>query len=86
MIVPQPNNNEFSAAEVALRKIGSNLWFSGLPEQWQNFLTSNTVELFDTYEITIEQAANRMIEVYQQLVSSNPEVLALDPWSLVQPS
>jgi len=79
----QPNNNEFEAAETALRKIGSNLWFGGLTEKWQEFLVSNTVEIFDTYELTLEQAANQMIEMFQQLVSADPSLLDKDPWSAI---
>lgn len=77
---PTPNNNEFEAAERALRKIGSNLWFAGLSEEWQDFLTSNTVEHFDTYELTMEQAAAALIDVYQKLGSNNPGILKQNPW------
>ena len=77
-----PNNNEFEAAESALRKIGSNLWFSSLSEEWQDFLTSNTVEHFDTYELTMEQAAAALVKVYQVLVSNNPRILEQNPWKI----
>jgi hypothetical protein len=80
---PIPNNNEFEAAESALRKIGSNLWFSGLSEEWQDFLTSNTVEHFDTYELTMEQAAASLVKVYQELVTANPGILEQNPWHVV---
>jgi hypothetical protein len=75
-----PNNNEFNAAEVALRKIGSNLWFGGLTDEWQDFLVSNTVETFDTYELSIDQAAQKMIEVFQQLLAADPSLLNKNPW------
>lgn len=77
---PIPNNNEFEAAERALRKIGSNMWFSGLSKEWQDFLTSNTVEHFNTYELTMEQAATALVQVYQELVSSNLGILEQNPW------
>jgi hypothetical protein len=80
---PIPNNNEFEFAECALRKIGSNLWFSGLSDEWQDFLTSNTVEHFDTYEITIEVAASNMLRVYQELVTNNPGILGQNPWDAI---
>ena len=47
MTEPVPNNNEFNAAEAALRKIGSNMWFGSLNDEWQDFMVSNTVEIFD---------------------------------------
>lgn len=78
-----PNNNEFDAAEQALRKIGSNLWFGGLSEEWKDFMRSQTVEQFDNYEISIEQAAANLIQVYQELVNNNPGILSQNPWSLL---
>lgn len=80
---PIPDNNEFEAAERALRKIGSNLWFSGLSEEWQDFLTSNTVDHFDTYDLTMEQAATALIQVYQDLVSKSPGILEQNPWHVI---
>lgn len=82
MLEAEPNNNEFEAAERALRSAGSNLWFSGLSDEWQDFLVSNTVEHFDTYVISIEQAANQMLQVYHQLVAGNPEILDQNPWEV----
>ena len=80
MTEPIPGNNEFEAAEKALRDIGSNLWFGGLSEEWQDFLVSNTVECFDNYELTMQEAANAIIGIYQQLVSSDPSILQSNPW------
>lgn len=77
---PIPNNNEFEAAEHALRKIGSNLWFSGLSEEWQDFLVSNTVEHFDTYQVSMQEAASSMIKVIQDLLEKHPEILQQNPW------
>lgn len=77
---PIPNNNEFKAAEHALRKIGSNLWFSALSDEWKDYLISNTLEHFDTYEISIHEAAKSMIGVYREVVSRNPELLEQNPW------
>jgi hypothetical protein len=77
----KPNNNEFEAAEIALRKIGSKLWFGGLTDEWQDFLKSNTVEIFDTYELTLEQAASKMIEMFQRLLAADPSLLEKDPWA-----
>lgn len=75
-----PDNNEFDAAEEELRKIGSNLWFGGLSEQWQDFLVSNTVEFFDTYEVSMQQAASELIRIYKVLVSADPCILQENPW------
>lgn len=80
MTAPNPNNNEFGAAEKELRLIGSNLWFGGLSEEWQDFLIRNTVEFFDNYEVTMHQAAQEMVGVYQKLVSVDPGILDLNPW------
>ena len=77
---PAENNNEFKSAEETLRKIGSNLWFSGLSEEWQDFLVSNTVEFFDTYEVSMHQAANKLISIYQVLVNADPSILQKNPW------
>ena len=78
---PTPDNNEFKAAEDALRKLGSNLWFGGLPEQWKDFLISNTVDFFDSYEVSMEQAARELIRVYRELIAANPDILQEDPWA-----
>jgi hypothetical protein len=78
---PIPSNNEFNAAEKALRRIGSNLWFGGLSEEWQDFLVSNTVECFDNYQVTMQEAANLIIGKYQQIVNSNPSILQLNPYN-----
>ncbi|MBB5211414.1 hypothetical protein [Microbulbifer hydrolyticus] len=77
---PIPNNNEFEAAEIALRKIGSNLWFSSLSAEWQDFLVSNTLEHFDTYDLSMHQAATSMISVFQKIVEMNPAILEKNPW------
>ncbi|WP_067515893.1 hypothetical protein [Endozoicomonas ascidiicola] len=83
MSEPLPGNNELYAAEQALRKIGSNVWFSGLSDEWQDFLISNTVEHFDTYELSMHEAAMIMIQVFQKLIGNNPELLQLNPWETV---
>ena len=77
---PIPNNNEFEAAEQALRKIGSNLWFAGLSEEWKDFLVSNTVEYFDTHQVSMQQAASSMIKVFHEIVEKHPEILQQNPW------
>lgn len=82
MSEPIQNNNEFQLAEKALRDIGSNLWFGGLSDEWQDFLVSNTLEFFDNYDVTIQEAANAMIGVYQQLVSNDPSILESNPWDI----
>jgi hypothetical protein len=76
-----PNNNEFEAAEKSLRKIGSNMWFGGLTDEWQDFLASHTVEHFDTYEISMEQAAESVIRTYQRIVAADPRVVKSNPWN-----
>lgn len=80
MTNPIHSNNEFKAAENSLKKIGSNLWFGGLSEEWQDFLISNTVDFFDSYEVSMDNAASNMIRVYQKLVTKNPELLVKNPW------
>ncbi len=40
----------------------------------------NTVEFFDNYEVTMHQAAQEMVGVYQKLVSVDPGILDLNPW------
>ncbi len=80
MTEPIPNNNEVEAAEFALRKVGSNLWFSGLSGEWQDFLVSNTLEYFNTYQLSMHEAASNMVRVYQELVAKNPELLEQNPW------
>jgi len=74
-----PGNNEFKAAENALRDIGSNLWFGGLSEEWQDFLVSNTVECFDNYQVTMQDAAKAIIGIYQQMVNADPSILQSNP-------
>ena len=80
MTEPIPGNNEFEAAETALRQIGSNLWFGGLSAEWQGFLTSNTVEFFDNYQVTMQEAANAIIGIYKKLVNADPSILLSNPW------
>lgn len=77
---PGAIDEEFKAAEEALRKIGSNLWFGGLSEQWQAFLVSNTVDFFDNYEVSMHQAASELIRIYQVLVNADPSILQENPW------
>lgn len=79
---PEPHNNEFKAAEQALRNIGSHLWFGGLPEAWQEYLIAHTVECFDNYEVTMDQAANAVLKVYQDWILAYENLLELDPWSI----
>jgi hypothetical protein len=79
MTEPIPDNNELDAAEEELRKIGSNLWFGGLSEQWQDFLVSNTVEFFDTYEVSMQQAASELIRIYKVLANADPCILQKNP-------
>lgn len=67
--VIEPFNNEFEEAEKALRKTGSNVWFSGLPEELQYYLVSNTVECFDTWDMSMEQAATQVISAFQEMSS-----------------
>lgn len=78
---PTPGNNEFKVAEKALRDIGSNLWFGGLSDEWQDFLVSNTLECFDSYQVTMQEAANAIIGIYKQMVNSDPSILQSNPWN-----
>jgi len=74
------NNNEFEAAETAIRNIGSHLWFGGLTSEWQDFLVSKTVETFDQYEVTMDLAAQKLIEFYVEIVQAYPEAKTMNPW------
>tara|TARA_R110001583_G_scaffold195324_1_gene371696 strand:- start:8022 stop:8285 length:264 start_codon:yes stop_codon:yes gene_type:complete len=82
---PIPDNNAFAAAELALRKGGSNLWFSDLSEEWQEFLVANTVETFDSYQLSMDEAAGNMIRIYQEIVAKNPAVKDQNPWETIVP-
>ena len=77
---PTPNSDEFEAAETAIRKIGSHLWFGDLTPEWQGFLVANTVETFDQYEVTMDQAAQKLIEFYVEIVQAYPEAKTMNPW------
>jgi hypothetical protein len=81
MTEPVPGNNEFKAAEDALRKIGSNLWFGDVSDEWQDFLIFNTVECFDNYEVNILEAATSIINIYQKMVRADPGILQSNPWN-----
>jgi len=70
---------------LALRNGGSNLWFSRLSEEWQEFLVANTVETFDSYQLTMDEAASDMIRVYQEIVANNPAVIDQYPWEIIVP-
>lgn len=82
---PIPDNDEFEAAELALRKGGSNLWFSSLSEEWQEFLVANTVETFDSYQLSMDEAAGNMIRIYLEIVAKNPAVMDQNPWEVIVP-
>ena len=77
---PTPNDNQFEAAENAICKIGSNSWFGDLTPSWQRFLVSHTVETFGQYELTMDQAAQKLIEFYVEITLDYPEVKTIDPW------
>jgi hypothetical protein len=77
---PSLNDNEFEAAETAIRKIGSHLWFGCLTPEWQDFLVSHTAETFDQYQITMDQAAQKLIEFYVEIVQAYPEAKTMNPW------
>ncbi len=76
---PLKDNNEFGAAEEALRQIGSNLWFGGLSNEWQGFLVANTVQFFDDHHASMLQSAEQVIAAYQAIVRADPSVLQQNP-------
>jgi len=78
---PVPNNEEYDAAERALRDTGSNSWFGTLQEDWQVVLICSTVECFDTYKVSMQEASSLIIKNYQQLVDINPKIMDEEPWS-----
>jgi len=77
---PTSNNSEFEAAETAICRIGSDSWFSGLTPEWQGFLVSNTVKTFDQYQVTLDQAAQKLIEFYVEMIQAYPEAETMNPW------
>jgi len=76
---PTPKSNEFKAAEMAIRKIGSQSWFDGLTPEWHDFLVSKTVETFGQYEVTMDLAAQKLIEFYVEIVQAYPEAKTMNP-------
>jgi hypothetical protein len=83
---PIPNDNEFEAAEKAIRNLGSNSWFGDLTPHWQDFLVSHTVETFKRYEVTMDQAAQKLIEFYVEMTVTHPEAKTLNPWEARLPA
>jgi len=73
MSAPTPNTSAFAAAESAICKLGSHYWFSGLTREWQDFLVSKTVETFNQYQVTMDQAAQKLIEFYVEITQAYPE-------------
>ena len=80
MSYPTPKSDELEVAETAIRKIGSHLWFSDLTPEWQKFLVSNAVQTFEQYEVTMDQAARKMIEYYVEIVQDYPEPKKMNTW------
>ncbi len=80
MSYPTPKSDEFKVAETAIHKIGSHLWFSDLTPEWQKFLVSNAVGIFEQYEVTMDQAARKVIEFYVEIVQAYPEAKTMNPW------
>jgi hypothetical protein len=74
------SERKFKEAERSLRKQGSNLWFGGLTPEWQEFLITNTVEFFNEYEATMDQAAAELIKVYSRLISADPSLKHKNPF------
>ena len=77
---PTPSDSQLKAAEKAIRKIGSNSWFGTLTPDWQRFLVSHTVETFVQYELTMDQAAQKLIEFYVEITLEYPEAKTTNPW------
>jgi hypothetical protein len=83
---PISYNNEFEAAEKAIRNLGSNSWFGDLTSHWQDFLVSHTVETFNRYEVTMDQAAQKLIEFYVEITLTCPEAKTMNPWEARLPA
>ena len=81
-----PNNDELEAAEKAIRNLGSNSWFGDLTPPWQDFLVSHTVETFKRYEVTMDQAAQKLIEFYVEITLTYPETKTINPWDARLPA
>ena len=75
-----PDINAFEAAEKAICRLASDPWFRDLTPHWQDFLVSQTVETFNRYEVTVEQAAQKLIEFYVEVTLDHPEAKAMNPW------
>ena len=76
-----PNDSQSEAAEKAIRKIASDLWFGDLSTDWQHFLISHTVETVGEYGVTMDQAAQKLIEFYVEITLDFPEAKTMNPWA-----
>jgi hypothetical protein len=74
-----PKNNEFAAAEKALRKLGSNLWFGGLTEEWKEYLCAHAVEVFDMFEMPISEAAQIVLNALTETSKLEPAIMQTPP-------
>ena len=80
------DNVEFADAKKAICSLASNSWFDDLTPDWQAFLVSHTVETFKQYDVTMEQASQKLIEFYVEITASFPEAESMNPWESTLPS
>ena len=81
-----PNDNASAAAEKAICRLGSDSWFHDLTPHWQQFLVFHTVDTFNRYEVTMDQAAQELIEFYVETTLDHPEAKTMNPWEARLPA
>ena len=77
---------EFADAKRAICSLASDSWFNDLTPDWQAFLVSHTVETLTQYEVTMEQAAQKLIEFYVEITASFPAAETMSPWEASLPA
>ncbi|MDO6461650.1 hypothetical protein Q4485_13150 [Granulosicoccaceae sp. 1_MG-2023] len=73
---------DLQSATRALRQAGSDLWFNGLSEDWQQFLAGHTLDCHKNYRIPLAKAALAVVRVYQNLLLADPSVKDANPWQI----
>lgn len=73
-------------AEAAIRKLATDGWFDGLTIDWQRFLVANTLETYRQYDITLDQAAQKLIEFYVETIQTYPGAETMNPWEEMLPA
>lgn len=82
MIYTIPAKTQAENPESSLRRAGSDLWFSGLGIDWQDFLVKQVELCAHQYQIPMDRAALAVLRVYQAIVIADPSVKEANPWKL----